>query len=470
MNTIKKVQKNIIENKITLQSLVEQKLKFIAEHSGTINCFREIHKKSSIEQANIIDKKIEDGKTIPPLAGSLFSIKDTIAMKSKTITAGSRILEGYKSPFNASVINKIEKAGGIIVATANCDEFAMGSSGETCAWGPCMNPLDKSRVPGGSSSGSAASVCANFVNASLGTDTGGSIRQPSSFCGVVGFKPTYGLVSRNGLIGFAPSFDQIGPIANSVEDIQIIFSVIKGYDKLDSTTIPDEINDNTNQIDKSKPIIFPKEWADCDNDYVNESITKSINLFKEHGYKVNIESIPFLKEAIDAYYILGTAEASSNLSRFDGIRYGKQIKESSLDNTYLKTRSNGFGDEVKRRIMLGTYVLSSGYYDSYYNQAMRVRRLIKESLCNVLKRSLAIIGPTTPEPAFKFESKKEPLSMYLTDLFTVPANLAGLPAISIPIKRFQIPELPVGLQIIGSPKNDLSLLNLANDLELLLKN
>ena len=470
MESIEKIQTEIYERKTSVVSIVEKCLSKIEKKSKQLNCFREIHTDASIKRAREIDQIIKNKSKNLPLAGVTFAIKDTIAMKHGTITAGSKILEGYQSPYNATVIKKIEEAGGIIVATANCDEFAMGSSGETCAWGPCLNPHDESRVPGGSSSGSAAAVAANLVTASLGTDTGGSIRQPSAFCGVVGYKPTYGSVSRYGLIGFAPSFDQIGPITSSVDDARKILSVISGYDSQDATTLSDfSITNRSKANTNSKPLVLPTEWRVTGNQQIDKTIDKAIQKFKSSGFCIEERSIPILKQAIDAYYILGPAEASSNLARFDGIRYGKQETNKTIEKTYLKSRSKGFGNEVKRRIMLGTYVLSSGYYEAYYDRAMRVRRLIRDSLCSVLKDAQAIIGPTTPEPAFKFKSKQNPLSMYLTDLYTVPANLAGLPAISIPCGVLSETTLPVGLQLVGSPKEDGALLALAAHLEHLMQ-
>ena len=471
MQSIENIQKDIYDKEISVVSIVENCISNIENKSKKLNCFREIHKKYSIKRAQEIDQLITHKSKHLPLAGVTFAIKDTIAMKHGTITAGSKILEGYQSPFNATVIKKIEDAGAIIVATANCDEFAMGSSGETCAWGPCLNPHDETRVPGGSSSGSAAAVAGNLVTASLGTDTGGSIRQPAAFCGVVGYKPTYGGVSRYGLIGFAPSFDQIGPITASVDDARKILSVISGYDSNDATTL-DNFSITPNQRlsnIKSKPLILPKEWRNTGNQEIDNIIDNAVNRFESSGFSVKERSIPILQHAIDAYYVLGPAEASSNLARFDGIRYGKRETNKSVEKIYLQSRTNGFGDEVKRRIMLGTYVLSSGYYKAYYDRAMRVRRLIRDSLCSVLKDAQAIIGPTTPEPAFKFNSKQDPLSMYLTDLYTVPANLAGLPAISIPCGILPETKLPAGLQLVGPPQEDDALLALAAHLEHLMQ-
>ncbi len=398
------------------------------------------------------DIHIKGGK----LFGIPVAIKDNICVKDELTTCSSKILEGFKSPYDATVIEKLKKEGAILLGKTNMDEFAFGSSCETSYYGPTYNPWDTSRIPGGSSGGSAASVAADETIMALGSDTGGSIRQPASLCGVVGLKPTYGRVSRYGLIAFASSLDQIGPITKTVEDCAILLNVIAGYDERDSTSVDIDVPDYTRALIKDVKglnIGIPKEYfiegLDAD---VKKAVFDSLNILRELGAKTIEISLPHTEYALSVYYILAPAEASSNLARFDGVQYGFRIKDpDNLLALYGKTRSNGFGKEAKRRIILGTYSLSSGYYDAYYLKALKVRTLIKRDFDEAFKLCDCIITPTSPTCAFKLGEKvNKPLDMYLSDIFTIPVNLAGLPAISIPC-GFNKENLPIGLQIIGKP-------------------
>jgi len=369
-------------------------------------------------------------------------------------TAASKILADYKAPYNATVVEKINNEGGIILGKTNLDEFAMGSSTENSAFGPTRNPHDLTRVPGGSSGGSAAAVAGGLSVFSLGSDTGGSIRLPASFCGVVGLKPTYGAVSRYGLIAFASSLDQIGPMAKTVEDCQIIFDVIKGKDKMDSTSVDMSKMQKSEEGRGNIKIGIPKEYFVKGIDpQVEQAIKRAIKTYEERGIKIEEISLPHAEYALSCYYIIAPSEASTNLARYDGIKYGyskRQDEAQDLLDVYLKSRGEGFGEEVRRRIMLGTYALSAGYYDAYYLKAQKVRALIKNDFEKVFKKVDAIFAPVSPFLPFKIGEKiKDPLSMYLVDIYTVSVNLAGLPALSLPVGK--VGELPVGLQIIGKP-------------------
>ncbi|HPP29352.1 MAG TPA: Asp-tRNA(Asn)/Glu-tRNA(Gln) amidotransferase subunit GatA, partial [bacterium] len=399
-----------------------------------------------------IDRKIAKGGKPGILAGVPVAIKDNICVKGMPATCSSRILENFYPPYNATVIEKIRKEGAIIIGKTNMDEFAFGSSTENSAFGPTKNPLDTSRVPGGSSGGSAAAVSANLCFAALGSDTGGSIRQPAAFCGVVGFKPTYGRVSRYGLIAFASSLDQIGPITKDVRDAAIMMNVICGRDENDSTSVDITVPDYTeflNRDVKGLRIGIPDEYfIEGIYEGVKNKILDIVRMLENSGIIVKKISLPHTEYGIAVYYIVATAEASSNLARFDGVKYGYRADNyTDLYQMYVNTRGEGFGDEVKRRIILGTYVLSSGYYEAYYLKAQKVRALIKRDFTEAFKEVDVIITPTTPEIPFKFGEKSDPLKMYLSDIFTVNVNLAGLPAISLPAGFSS--SLPVGLQIIA---------------------
>ena len=381
-----------------------------------------------------------------PLSGKIVAIKDNILFEGHRASAGSKILEGFIAPYDATVIKKLKAAGAIIVGRTNMDEFAMGSSTENSSYGVTRNPHDLTRVPGGSSGGSAAAVARGMVFASLGSDTGGSIRQPAAFCGVVGLKPTYGRVSRSGLIALASSLDQIGPFAKTVSDAEILYDVIRGRDPLDSTTI----SDDTYPVQKkfSKVIGVPRGFVEAEG--VDESVKKNFRdaeeKFRSLGYEIRDIELPHIKYSLAVYYIIMPAESSSNLARFDGVKYGLYKDGKDVIDDYFKTRGEGFGREVRRRIILGTYVLSSGYYDEYYGSALNMKRLITKELMQAFEKVDLILTPTTPTPAFKIgEKMSDPLSMYLADIFTVPANIAGLPSISIPSGFAG--TLPLGIEL-----------------------
>ena len=381
------------------------------------------------------------------------AIKDNMSLKNEETTCGSKILKGYKPPYNATVVNKLKDAGANILGKTNMDEFAMGSSTEKSAFQKTKNPWDLTRVPGGSSGGSAAAVAAGEVPAALGSDTGGSIRQPAAFCGVVGLKPTYGLVSRYGLVAFASSLDQIGPFTRNVEDSALMMNVISGHDPKDSTSVQQETSDYTDFLNEDvsgMKIGIPKEYFSLDIDEeVENNIRKAIEKLKDAGAVVEEVDLLSAEYSLAAYYIIAPAEASSNLARYDGVRYGlRSDKDNNIETMFKNTRSEGFGNEVKRRILLGTYSLSSGYYDDFYLKAQKVRTLVKEDFERVFEDYDLLISPTTPTTAFELDSEQTPLEMYHQDIFTVPMNIAGLPAISIP-SGFDSKGLPIGLQLIG---------------------
>ena len=388
------------------------------------------------------------------LAGIPVLLKDNICVKDELTTCGSKILEGFRPPYDATVARKLKEAGAVLMGKANMDEFAFGSSCETSHYGPTKNPWDLERIPGGSSGGSAAAVAADETIAALGSDTGGSIRQPASLCGVVGLKPTYGRVSRYGLIAFASSLDQIGPITKDVTDSALLLGAIAGYDEMDSTSVDMPVPDYTKSLAKGLKglrVGVPKEYFIKGIDQeVEDSVRKAINVLKDLGAAVIDISLPHTEYAVSAYYIIGPAEASSNLARFDGVQYGfRDPAAKDLIEMYTGTRSKGFGNEAKRRILLGTYCLSAGYYDAYYLKALKVRTKIKEDFDNAFRSCDCIVTPTSPTPAFKIgEKMSDPLAMYLSDVFTIPANLAGLPAISVPC-GFSKDGLPIGLQVMA---------------------
>ena len=409
------------------------------------------------------------------LAGIPLAIKDNMLIEGKHASASSKILENYTASYDATVIKKLREAGAVFIGRTNMDEFAMGSSTENSAFGPSRNPHDTSRVPGGSSGGSSAAVSANMCIAALGSDTGGSIRQPAALCGVVGFKPSYGSVSRNGLIAMASSLDVIGPITKTVEDAKILFDVIRGRDPMDSTTIESKIH-NSEFIIQNLRIGLPKEYFGAGLDpRVKKLVESAVKKLQELGAKIKEISLPFSEYALATYYIIMPAEVSANLARFDGIRYGASVTLNSQSSTlnlydvYAKTRAEGFGAEVKRRIMLGTYILSAGYYDAYYLKAQKVRRLIQEDFKKVFQEVDLIVGPTTPKTAFTFGEKgSDPLAMYLEDIYTVAANLAGIPALSLPCGNVETDggkPMPAGLQIMGRFGEDETVLGAGMALE-----
>lgn len=442
----------------------------IEEVEDRLNSYIRLEKKSALSRAGQIDKLISAGSDIEDFMGIPVAIKDNICTKNITTTCASRILENYIPIYNATVIDRLESRNYILAGKANMDEFAMGSSSENSYFGTVKNPWDTDRVPGGSSGGPAACVAAGEAACSLGSDTGGSIRQPASLCGVVGFKPTYGMVSRYGLVAFASSLDQIGPITRDVEDCAAMLNIICGHDRKDSTSINVEVPDYKSFLKadiKDTRIGVPKElMVEGIDREVKEAVYRIIKLAEDIGGIVEEISLPSLEYALSVYYIIAPSEASSNLSRFDGVRYGyRNVEAESLREMYRRSRVEGFGDEVKRRIIIGTYCLSAGYYDEYYEKAQRVRTLIINDFKKAFEKFDVLISPTSPTTAFKIGEKiEDPLTMYLSDICTIPVNLAGLPAISIPA-GLSGSKLPIGLQIIGNVLREDNVLKVAYSLE-----
>ncbi len=468
--TITRVNKMLLNRDITVKELLDSVFSQIEKYEPKIEAFITILKEGAYREAEKIQNRIDKGENLTPLTGIPISVKDIFCTEGVLTTCASKILYNFVPPYDATVVRRFKEAGAIIIGKTNMDEFAMGSSTENSAFKKTKNPWDLSRVPGGSSGGSAAAVASLMGFGSVGTDTGGSIRQPASFCGVVGLKPTYGRVSRYGMIAFASSLDQAGPFARTVEDCAILLSIIAGHDAMDSTSadipVPDYLSELKKDI-KGLKIGIPREYFIKGIDTEVEGLIKdAIKLLEKNGAIIEEVSLPHTEYGLAVYYIIAPSEASSNLARYDGVKYGYRTNNSNnLMEMYMKTRSEGFGAEVKRRIMLGTYALSSGYYDAYYRKAQQVRRLIKEDFEGAFKRVDAILTPTSPTPAFKFgEKTTDPLTMYLSDVFTIPVNLAGLPGISVPC-GFSKDGLPVGLQIIGKPFDEGTILRIANNYE-----
>jgi aspartyl-tRNA(Asn)/glutamyl-tRNA(Gln) amidotransferase subunit A len=409
------------------------------------------------------ERLAREGEAAPPLCGIPVAIKDVLCVEGVETTAGSRILSGFRPPYTATAVQRLLDAGAVLVGKTNCDEFAMGSSNENSGFRPVSNPWDVERVPGGSSGGSAAAVAAQIVPVALGSDTGGSIRQPAALCGVVGFKPTYGRVSRYGLIAFASSLDQIGPFAHCVEDAARVYECIGGHDPLDSTSSPEKLDDARTELGRGVEGLrlgVPREYFAAGIDEgVRRSVEEAIETFRSLGALIEDVSLPSTSAALSAYYIVAPAECSSNLARYDGVRFGARVASPSLLQTYLRTRDEFFGAEVKRRVMLGTYALSSGYYDAYYRKAQKVRTVIAKEFAEVFSRVDALVAPTSPTPAFVIGERSDPLSMYLCDVLTIPVNLAGLPGVSVPCGL--IDGLPVGLQVIAPRMADALALRVA---------
>jgi len=459
--TISQLHQGLIKKDFSAIELSNAFFKRIENKNPELFAYLSLTKDLCLKRAGEIDDAILLKRDIPPLAGIPFAVKDNILVKGERCTAGSKILENYIAPYSATVIKKLRAQGALVLGKTNLDEFAMGSSCENSAFGPTKNPKDLKRVPGGSSGGSAAAVAANLSCFALGSDTGGSIRQPASFCGLVGLKPTYGAVSRFGLIAFSSSLDQIGPITRSVLDAKIVFDVIKGKDPLDATSLGFRVEDPRVKA-KGLKIGIPKEYfIDGIEPGVKKVIDKVIKTYRNLGAEIIDVSLPHTKYALAVYYIIASSEASANLARYDGMRYGFSAKDKKdLLGYYLKTRQTGFGKEVRRRIMLGTYVLSSGFYDAYYLKAQRVRALIKKDFEKVFGKIDVILTPTSPTVAFKLGEKvSDPLLMYLSDIFDVAVNLAGLPAISVPGGR--VDKLPVGFQLIGKTFDEEKILQTA---------
>jgi aspartyl-tRNA(Asn)/glutamyl-tRNA(Gln) amidotransferase subunit A len=460
----------IRKKKITAYEVMQDIFNQIDRVDNLIRAFLVLNKEEALKQAKEIDIKVKNGEKLPPLAGVAVAIKDIIATQGTETTCGSKILKGFVPPYNATVINKLKEAGAIIIGKTNMDEFAMGSSTENSAFFPTHNPWDLKRVPGGSSGGSTAAVAADETVIALGTDTGGSVRQPASLCGMVGLKPTYGRVSRYGLIAYASSLDQVGPITKDVTDCALLMKVISGHDNMDSTSVNLEVPDYLKSCQagiKDLKIGVPKEYfIEGIDPEVKDALDKALKIFEKLGAKIEEASLPHTEYSLPTYYLIATAEASSNLARYDGVQYGYRTEDyKDLSSMYQKTRSEGFGSEVKRRIMLGTYALSTGYYDAYYLKAQKVRTLIKEDFDKVFSKYDILVTPTSPTPAFKLKEKvSDPLTMYLSDIYTVPINLAGIPAISLNC-GYSKGNLPIGLQIIGKHFSEGTILRAAYNFE-----
>src|SRR3954466_15287772 len=434
-----------------------------------VRAFNSSDEADALAQAAASDSRRAAKQARGALDGIPIGLKDVIAVTGQPLTASSKMLANFVSPYDASVTSRLKQAGAVLWGRLNCDEFAMGSSTENSAFGPTGNPWDTTRVPGGSSGGSSAALAAGEAIATFGSDTGGSIRQPAALCGVVGLKPTYGLVSRYGLIAFASSLDQIGPFARTTEDAAMVLSAIAGHDERDSTSFKTEIPDYRTELRQRKGpwrLGIPREYFGAGLDpEVGAAVENAIAFYRKLGCEIKEVSLPHTQYCLDTYYIIATAEASSNLARYDGIRYGHRSKNAKdVVDLYFQSRAEGFGAEVKRRIILGTYVLSSGYYDAYYLRAQKVRTLIRQDFLNAFREVDALITPTSPIPAFKIGEKSDPLAMYLCDIYTIGVNLAGLPGISVPC-GFTKSGLPIGLQLIGQPFQEANLLAIAHTYE-----
>ncbi|MBZ5526032.1 MAG: Asp-tRNA(Asn)/Glu-tRNA(Gln) amidotransferase subunit GatA [Acidobacteriia bacterium] len=468
--TVEAVRQGLTERRFTAAAMVDEFYRKIAADDGEIHAYLTLSEERARRQAQRIDSLIAKGDPLPALAGVPVGIKDVMVTRGVRSTAGSKVLENFIPPYDCTAVTRLEAAGAIVLGKLNCDEFAMGSSNENSAYGPVRNPRDKSRVPGGSSGGSAAAVAAGMAVATLGSDTGGSIRQPAAFCGVVGLMPTYGRVSRYGLIAFASSLDHIGPLTRTVKDTALLLGCIAGRDPLDSTSanlpVPDYAREMEKPVDGLK-LGVPKEYfAEGLDPEVRSSVESAIAALKARGCEIVPISLPHTSYAVPAYYVIATAEASANLARFDGVRYGyRSANPKTLAELYRRSRDEAFGPEVKRRIMLGTYVLSSGYYDAYYLKAQKVRTLITRDFEEAFTRVDAIVTPTTPTAAFKLgEKTDDPLAMYLADIYTVTGDLAGVPGISVPCGKTSS-GLPIGLQILGRHFDESTVLRVARAVE-----
>jgi aspartyl-tRNA(Asn)/glutamyl-tRNA(Gln) amidotransferase subunit A len=462
------IARDIREGATTATRVLEEHLARIDGREGEIHAFNLVLRDEAMAAASRIDVDVAAGKSVGPLAGVPIALKDNMCTRGVATTCSSKILEGWKPPYDATVVTKLRDAGAIVVGKTNLDEFAMGSSTENSAFGPTRNPLDTSRVPGGSSGGSAAAVAAGFAAASLGSDTGGSIRQPAALCGLVGVKPTYGLVSRQGLIAFASSLDQIGPFTHTVADAALLMEVIGGHDPLDSTSLPGAAPQLSAVLDRGVEGLRIGRVVDMPEGSETEVLARLDAAFAAlaaAGATIVDVRLPSLEYGLTAYYLVAPAEASSNLARYDGVRYGMRVDAPDLNAMYAATRSAGFGAEVKRRIMLGTYALSAGYYDAYYGKALKVRRLIADDFAAAYASCDVILTPTSPTVAFPFGDKtSDPLAMYLCDVFTIPTNLAGHAAMSVPFGT-GAHELPVGVQVLAPALGEATMFRVAAALE-----
>ena len=470
--SIGEIRSSIASGESNATAIAEASLEKIEARDPQIHAYLSTNRERALEQASRIDNLAAKGEPLPVLAGVPVGIKDVLTIEGLPATAGSKILEGWRAPYTATAVQKLEAAGAVVLGKLNCDEFAMGSSNENSAYGPVHNPYALDRVPGGSSGGSAAAVAVGMAVATLGTDTGGSIRQPASFCGVVGILPTYGRVSRYGLIAFASSLDRVGPFTANVRDAATVLGVIAGHDPQDATSSPLPVPDYTADLDKGVAGLklgIPSEYfAEGLDPEVKAAVERSIEQMRAAGATVKPISLPHSRYAIPTYYVIATAEASANLARFDGVRYGFRAKDANtLSSMYRRSRDLGFGAEVKRRIMLGTYALSAGYYDAYYKKAQQVRRLLTEDFLKAFAEVDAILTPTAPTPAFKLGEKvDDPVSMYLADIYTVTASLAGICGLSVPCGKSS-EGLPIGLQILGKHFDEAMTLRVAQTVEAL---
>lgn len=465
-HTIAELIKGLRNKDFSSTELTRHYLDRIRMLDPQINSFITVSEELAMAQAQAADQRLANAAGAPALCGIPFAHKDIFCTDGIRTSCASKMLDNFIAPYNATIIDNFNQAGAITLGKTNMDEFAMGSSNETSYYGPVKNPWDTNTVPGGSSGGSAASVAAQFAPASTGSDTGGSIRQPAAFCGLTGLKPTYGLVSRYGMIAFASSLDQAGPLARTAEDAAIMMNVLAGFDEKDSTSMQRPKEDFTASLNNGiagLKIGLPKEYFSADLDKeIAAQIQDAVKTLEKAGAIIKEVSLPYSDLAVSAYYVIAPAEASANLSRFDGVRYGYRCHNpANLEDLYKRTRAEGFGDEVKRRILVGTYALSAGFYDAYYSKAQKIRRLIKNDFAKALNDVDVILGPTTPSPAFALGSKKsDPVQMYLEDIYTIAVNLAGLPAISVPCGMKN--GLPIGLQLIGKAFDDALLLNVAH--------
>jgi len=466
--TVAQLARDIREGKVTASAVLEEHLKRVDEREGEIHAFNLVTTEQARAAAAEVDRAVQAGKPLGPLAGVPIALKDNMCTRGVETTCSSKILEGWKPPYDATVVTKLREAGAVIVGKTNLDEFAMGSSTENSAFGPTRNPLDTSRVPGGSSGGSAAAVAAGFAAASLGSDTGGSIRQPAALCGLVGVKPTYGVVSRYGLVAFASSLDQIGPFTHTVEDAALVMESIAGHDPMDSTSLPQPAPSLTSVLDQGVQgmrigrVVDMPEGSEPD---VLARLDAAFAALEQRGATIVDVTLPSLQFGLTAYYLVAPAEASSNLARYDGVRYGMRVDAPDLNAMYAATRSQGFGAEVKRRIMLGTYALSAGYYDAYYGKALKVRRLIADDFAKAYQSCDVVLTPTSPSVAFPFGDKTaDPLAMYLCDVFTIPTNLAGHAAMSVPFGT-GAHSLPVGVQVLAPALGEATMFRVAAELE-----
>ena len=468
--TIEDARSAILERKTTALALAEAHYARIQKEDGQIGAFLTLSKERALEQADRIDRMLAAGKPLPPLAGVPVGIKDVLSTRGVRTTAGSKILETYVPPYDSTAVARLEGAGAVVLGKMNCDEFAMGSSNENSGYGPVRNPRDLTRVPGGSSGGSAAAVAADLAVFTLGSDTGGSIRQPASFCGVVGLMPTYGRVSRYGLIAFASSLDHIGPLTKTVKDAATALRIIAGRDPMDSTSADVPVPDYAAELEKPvrglKLGVAQEYFGEGLDEEVRAAVESAIEKLKGLGCEIVPVSLPHTRYAIPTYYLIATAEASSNLARFDGVRYGHRARGvRTLSEMYRRSRDEGFGPEVKRRIMLGTYALSAGYYDAYYLKAQKVRTLLTRDFHVAFAQVDAIVTPTSPTAAFRLgEKSNDPLAMYLADIYTVTADLAGIPGISVPCGETR-EKLPIGLQILGKHFDEATILRVAHAFE-----